>query len=174
MATFSAGTLELQHGGALTDARIVYQTFGEPAADGSNVVVMPTYYTGRHEDNVRMIGPGRALDPERWFIVIPNMFGNGLSTSPSNAGAAQRGADFPSVSILDNVRAQRQLLHMAFGIERVRLVLGWSMGDLVAGRCRGPVVYLWRRTRVAAQPGVSGRRESGARSRRYICAGPVP
>ena len=59
LATFAAGTLELQHGGTLMDARVVYQTFGKPAADGRNVIVMPTYYTGRHEDNARMIGSVR-------------------------------------------------------------------------------------------------------------------
>ena len=67
------------------------------------------------------------LDPTRWFIVIPDMFGNGLSSSPSNT------ADYPSlVTIFDNVQTQRRALRELFGIERVACVYGWSMGALQA------------------------------------------
>jgi homoserine O-acetyltransferase len=55
------------------------------------------------------------------------MFGNGVSSSPSNH-AEQRGADFPFVSVLDNAVAQQRLLRERFGVERVALALGWSMG----------------------------------------------
>ena len=74
-----------------------------------------------------MVGAGRALDPERYFVVMPNMFGNGVSSSPSHH-APQRGADFPRVTVLDNVMCQRRLLEERWGIERVRLAFGWSMG----------------------------------------------
>ena len=53
------------------------------------VVVMPTYYTGTHRECAKMIGTDRALDPDRYFIVVPNLMGNGLSSSPSNSGAAR-------------------------------------------------------------------------------------
>jgi len=66
----------------------------------------PTYYTGTHRENARLVGPGRALDPDRWFVVVPNMFGNGVSSSPSNHGS-QGGADFPRVSLAaDEMRAR--------------------------------------------------------------------
>jgi homoserine O-acetyltransferase/O-succinyltransferase len=96
-------------------------------------VLFPTYYTGRHTDNLRLVAPGRALDPDRYFVVVPNLFGNGLSSSPSrHAAPEQRGAHFPSVSILDNVRAHWRLLQERFGVERIALALGWSVGALQA------------------------------------------
>ena len=72
-----------------------------------------------------LIGAGRVLDPTGYFIVIPNMFTNGLSSSPSNARAP---GGFPDVTIADNVHAQRRLLTEALGIDRLALVYGWSMG----------------------------------------------
>jgi homoserine O-acetyltransferase len=63
------------------------------------------------------------LDPERWFIVIPDMFGNGLSSSPSNT------PDWPGlVTAWDNVHAQRRLITEIWGIARLHAVYGWSMG----------------------------------------------
>ena len=78
-----------------------------------------------------LIGPDRILDPTRYFIVIPNMFGNGLSTSPSNCEGLARLAGsnpFPHVTHVDNVNAQRKMLRDVFGIEQLALAYGWSMG----------------------------------------------
>jgi homoserine O-acetyltransferase/O-succinyltransferase len=105
----------------------VYATYGEPNAGRDNAVLFPTYYTGSHSSNARLIGPGRALDPARWFVVVPNLFGNGISSSPSHPGP-QRGADFPRVTIHDNVVCHQRLLEERFGIEQVALAVGWSMG----------------------------------------------
>lgn len=125
---FTLGDLELQSGETLPDARLAYRTFGTLSESADNVVVMPTYYTGTHRDNAKLIGPGRALDPGRHFIVIPNLFGNALSSSPSNTLPPHGGADFPQVSAHDNVRCQHRLLTERWGIQRVALVAGWSMG----------------------------------------------
>ena len=74
-----------------------------------------------------MIGPQGILDPERWFIVIPDMFGNGLSSSPSNT------PEWPGlVSNTDNVHAQRRLLSACWGIDKLHGVYGWSMGGQIA------------------------------------------
>jgi homoserine O-acetyltransferase len=75
-----------------------------------------------------LIGPDRVLDPNRYFIVIPNMFCNGLSSSPSNADAPHDRGRFPNITTYDNVTVQRRLLKEAFGIDRIKLVYGWSMG----------------------------------------------
>eukprot|EP00850_Spirogloea_muscicola_P021758 SM000260S09954 [mRNA] locus=s260:134105:139513:- [translate_table: standard] len=72
-------------------------------------------------------GPGKALDPERWFIIVPNMLGNGLSSSPSNMPPPNDGPDFPPISVRDNVAAQHRLVTARFGIARLALVTGWSM-----------------------------------------------
>jgi homoserine O-acetyltransferase len=121
------GDLELQSGERLLGARLAFATRGALNRARDNVVLFPTYYTGRHGDNLKLAAAGRALDPARHFIVVPNLFGNGVSSSPSNHGL-QAGADFPVVSVLDNVMAQWRLLRERFAVERVRLVLGWSMG----------------------------------------------
>jgi homoserine O-acetyltransferase len=124
---FSLGDVALESGETLRDARLAYATFGEPNGARDNVVLFPTYYTGTHRENARLVGAGRALDPARFFVVVPNLFGNGVSSSPSNH-AAQPGPTFPRPSIYDNVICQRRLLEEALGVSRVRLAFGWSMG----------------------------------------------
>lgn len=125
---FAAGDVQLQSGQVLRKASLAYQTYGTLNAMRDNAVVLPSYYTGNHGGYEPMIGPGNIFDTRRYFIVAPNLFGNGLSTSPSNATPAQRGADFPLVTVYDNVACQQRLLAETFGIESVRLVAGWSMG----------------------------------------------
>ncbi len=117
------GDLPLQSGETLRDARISWKTWGTLSPSRDNVVVYPTSYTATHEDQQWLIGPDGILDPTRWFIVTPDMFGNGLSSSPSNV------ADYPSlVTTADNVRAQARFVRERFGIERVACVYGFSMG----------------------------------------------
>lgn len=131
-AYFELGDVELQSGETLRDARLAYKTYGQLNAAGDNVVVLPTFYTGTHVRNEGFFGPGRAIDPARHFVVSVNMFGNGLSTSPSCAAPAQRGRDFPRVSLIDNVRAQHRLLFEHIGVSRIALVAGWSMAGCQA------------------------------------------
>ena len=83
----------------------------------------PTSFSAQHGDIEWLIGPNGILDPARWFIVIPDMFGNGLSTSPSNNDAYP-----PLLTAADNVRAQRLMLEQQFGITKLACVYGWSMG----------------------------------------------
>lgn len=127
---FELGNLALQSGATLRDAELCFCTFGQLNAARNNVVVLPTYYTGTHLDYAHLIGTSRALDPSRWFIVVPNMFGNGWSSSPSRKHPTQAGADFPRLSVVDNVLAQERLLREQFGVETIALVAGWSMGAL--------------------------------------------
>jgi homoserine O-acetyltransferase/O-succinyltransferase len=125
VTVFDCGDLKLHKGGTLKDARIVYKTFGTLSPARDNVIVYPTSYSAQHSDIEWLVGPAHALDPSKYFIIIPNMFGNGLSSSPSNA-ATRKG--FPKITSLDNVTQQRRLLKEAFGVERVKMVYGWSMG----------------------------------------------
>jgi homoserine O-acetyltransferase len=125
------GRFALESGADLPEARLAYTTHGVLNAAGDNAVLVPSYYTGTHASAEAWIGAGRALDPAEWFIVSVDLFGNGVSTSPSNAAAEVRGAAFPTVSIGDNVRAQHRLAEH-LGVRRWRLVVGWSMGALQA------------------------------------------
>jgi len=125
---FALGDMPLQKGGVLRQAKLAYKTYGRLNADRSNVILYPTHYTGSHRCNEVMIGAGRALDTEHYFIVVPNLFGNGLSTSPSNAHPSQQLDGFPLVTVFDNVVAQYRLLQELWGIESLDAVYGWSMG----------------------------------------------
>ncbi len=124
---YNAGDLILQTGAPLPAARLSWKAHGTLAPGRDNVIVYPTSFGAQHPDLEWLIGPDKILDPMRWFIVILDMFGNGLSSSPSDV------ADYPTlVSVHDNVQAQRRALAVLFGIERVACVYGWSMGALQA------------------------------------------
>ena len=114
--------VRLQRGGTLAEARIVYKTFGRLNARRDNVILYPTSYGAHHTDIEWLVSPEHALDPNRYFIVIPNMLTNGLSSSPSNT------PDFPEVTVYDNVMLQRQMMLELFGVDRIKMVYGWSMG----------------------------------------------
>ena len=131
---FDLGDFVLRCGATLRDARLAYKTHGALDAEKSNLIVYPTPYSAHHSDIEWLIGPGKALDPERYCIVVTDMLGNGLSSSPSNTPAPYDRARFPSVTIHDNVTAQHRLLTERFGAERVALVVGWSMGAQQAFR----------------------------------------
>ena len=124
---FKLGDVILQSGVTLPDATLVYRTYGTLNEAGDNVVVFPTCYMGNHADNEGYFGAGRAIDPARHFIVNINMFGNGLSSSPSNTPVPFDGPRFPVVTIHDNVACQHRLLTEALGGQRIALVTGWSM-----------------------------------------------
>jgi len=125
---FEIDDLPLQRGMTLPKARLAYKTYGRLAADKSNVILYPTSYGAQHHDTEWLIGRGRVLDPDEWFIVIPNMFGNGLSSSPSNLGAPFGKDRCPQFTHWDNVHAQRRLLEEVFGVNRLAMIYGWSMG----------------------------------------------
>ncbi len=119
---WSADHVRLQRGGTLKQARIVWKTYGTLSPKRDNVILYPTSYGAHHTDIEWLVDVRRCLDPSRYFIVIPNMLTNGLSSSPSNT------PDFPEVTTYDNVMLQRQMLVELFGIDRLKLVYGWSMG----------------------------------------------
>ena len=125
---FGLGDLELQSGTKLHNAKLAYKTHGRLNADKTNAILYPTQFAAQHGDIEWLIGPGKALDPERHFIIVPDQFGNGLSSSPSNTPPPQDRMRFPIIAIQDDVRAQYRLVTEGFGIPRVALVVGFSMG----------------------------------------------
>jgi homoserine O-acetyltransferase len=109
-----------------------------------------------------MIGPGKAFDTERWFVVSTNLLGGCRGTtgpSSTNPGTGRPyGADFPVVTVADMVRTQRAFLAEAFGIERVHAVAGGSLGGMqgLDWACRYPdavrgVVGIATTARLSAQ-----------------------
>jgi len=124
---FPVGDFALEDGGVLRDVRLAYATFGALNANRDNAVLITTWYGGTSKIiETAFIGAGRALDPARWFIIVVNQLGNGLSSSP--LGAAERGDGYSRLRIGDDVSAQHRLITQKFGISRLALVCGGSMG----------------------------------------------
>lgn len=126
------GALPLQNGKVLQDAQLCYQVLGQANAARDNIVLIPSYYGGTHWGSLPLLGAGSPLASGEYCVVLTNLFGAGWSSSPSNAKAGQAGADFPRISLADNVEAQHRLLDALFGDWQLALVCGWSMGGMQA------------------------------------------
>ncbi|MCE3554116.1 alpha/beta fold hydrolase [Pseudonocardia sp. RS11V-5] len=128
----SVGRLDLEEGGSIPDCRLAVATFGELNEARDNAILVTTWYSGSHQIwRDVYIGPDHALNPERYFIVVVDQIGSGLSTSPHNADGENAGiamSAFPHVRIGDDVVAQERLLREHFGIETLHAVVGGSMG----------------------------------------------
>ncbi len=125
---FDLGNPVLQSGATLRGAKLAYKTYGTLNGAKDNAIVFPTFFGGQHTANEELIGEGKALDPSKYFIVVPNMFGNGLSSSPSNTPPPYGQGRFPGVTVYDNVTLQHRLVTEKLGVEKIVMVTGWSMG----------------------------------------------
>jgi len=126
---YSEGDLKLESGEVIKDFSISYVTHGTLNANKSNAILMVTAISGNHHRLDFMIGPGKALDPDKYFIICTDAIGNGLTTSPSNSKAQPRMA-FPKFAIRDMVESQYRLLKEKLGIDHVVAVVGPSMGGM--------------------------------------------
>src|SRR6201993_2240067 len=126
---YGEGDLKLESGEVIKDFSISYVTHGTLNEKKSNAILMVTAIGGNHHRIDFMIGPGKALDPEKYFIICTDAIGNGLTTSPSNSKARPRMA-FPKFIIRDMVESQYRLLKEKFGIDHVVAVIGPSMGGM--------------------------------------------
>ncbi|MDN5859594.1 MAG: homoserine O-acetyltransferase [Pseudonocardia sp.] len=139
--------LALQAGGCLPGVRIAYETWGTLAADRSNAVLVlhaatgDSHVTGPAEPGHPtpgwwggLIGPGKALDPEHWFVVAPNVVGGCQGTTgPSSIAPDGRawGSRFPLVTPRDTVTAETVLAD-TLGVQTWACVIGGSMGGMRA------------------------------------------
>lgn len=126
----SIGRLDLEEGGVIPDCQLAVRTWGTLNAAKDNAILISTWYSGTHQIWAdAYVGEGRALDPSTYFIVAINQIGNGLSTSPHNTSDPSISmSKFPKVRIGDDVVAQERLIRDRFGIEKLALVVGGSMG----------------------------------------------
>lgn len=86
---FEVSNFLLQKGGVLQLARLAYRTLGTLNAAKDNAVLVPSWYTGTDTDTETfMVGTNRALNPDKYFIILTNLLANGRSSSPSNTTAA--------------------------------------------------------------------------------------
>ncbi|HEX6440976.1 MAG TPA: alpha/beta fold hydrolase [Stellaceae bacterium] len=145
---FTIRDFRLQNGTAMPEARIAYETYGRLAPHGRNAVLITHGYTGSHHAAGRnpangnqpgtwdgLIGPGKAIDTDKLFVVASNMLGS--SYGSTNAASSNPvtgepyGPDFPAISIRDIVEAQKRLLD-SLGIEHLVAVAGPSYGGYQA------------------------------------------
>jgi len=127
---YRIGDLTLESGEVIKDFAISYVTHGTLNAQKSNAILMVTAISGNHHRLDFLIGPGKALDPTKYFIVATDAIGNGLTTSPSNSQAQPR-MKFPKFLMRDMVASQQKLMEH-LGIKRVLAVVGPSMGGMQA------------------------------------------
>jgi homoserine O-acetyltransferase/O-succinyltransferase len=123
---FDIGRLDLEEGGRIDNCKLAVAIHGKLNAAKDNAILVPTWYSGTNKLLEQVYtGKGRALDPDKYCIVIVNQIGNGLSTSPHNSADPTA---FPKVRIGDDVVAQQRLLTTKLGIQKLALVVGGSMG----------------------------------------------
>ena len=125
---FSLGDFPLENGRVLPDAKLAYKTYGQLNERQSNAVLLCSYFTGHHSSYEFLIHPGRCFGPNKYFVISINLFSNGFSSSPSNTPKPLNGPYFPAVSIRDSVHAQHHLIVEHWGIEKLAMVAGASMG----------------------------------------------
>ncbi len=139
------GTFKLERGGELQDVTVVYETYGKLNADKSNAVLICHALTGdshvaRHDQHDHpgwwdiLVGPGKSVDTNRYFVICTNTLGSCRGTTGPTTVNPQTGvpygADFPVVTMEDNVHLQKQLVdHL--GIKKLLAVIGGSVGGMM-------------------------------------------
>jgi homoserine O-acetyltransferase/O-succinyltransferase len=126
---FALGDLLLEEGETLRSCKLAYRTFGtlNPARD--NMILLTTWFSGTAKVMQDVyVGTNHAINPEKYFVVIVDQIGDGLSSSPHNTASPQNMAHFPQIRIADDVNAQHLLVTKHFGVEQLALVMGGSMG----------------------------------------------
>jgi homoserine O-acetyltransferase/O-succinyltransferase len=126
--TFLLHNFRTESGVVLPEAKIVYGTYGHLNAAGDNAILVPSHYMADMHGYEWLIGPGKALDPTRQFLIATELFGNGRSSSPSNTPEPFHGPRFPVTTIRDNIEAVHQLLTTELGVHHLQAVIGFSMG----------------------------------------------
>ncbi|CAN5698044.1 homoserine O-acetyltransferase [soil metagenome] len=137
--------LRLDSGAVLAPLEMAYRTYGTLNADKSNAVLIchaltgDQYVASTHPVTGKpgwwttVVGPGLPLDPERYFIICPNVIGGCMGStgpaSPDPTTGKPYGLAFPMITIADMVRAQAMLV-ASFGIETLFSVVGTSMGGM--------------------------------------------
>lgn len=123
------GNFKLESGAVIQDCRIGYRTYGHLNKAKTNGILFPTWFGGNSRDIEAYVNPWKVIDTNRYFLIIADAFGDGVSSSPSNS-VKQHGALFPPFSIRDMVESQYRLVSIRFGIKHLHAILGISMGGM--------------------------------------------
>jgi homoserine O-acetyltransferase len=123
------GDFKLRSGAVIHDFQLGYRTFGQLNAAKSNAVLWPTWLGGKTQDLVQFIGPDKVVDSTKYYVVLVDAIGDGVSTSPSNSKTQAR-LGFPEFTIRDMVESERRLATEILHLTHLRAVMGISMGGM--------------------------------------------
>ncbi len=143
--TFVTQNFNLTSGTVLPELTIGYETWGTLSEDGDNAILLCHGYTnhphaGGDENGWfhNLMGPGKPVDTDKYFVVCSNMLGSSYGTSgPGSINpdtGKPYGPDFPAYSTRDMVEAQRTLID-TLGIKQLKAVMGYSYG--------GHLTFMW-------------------------------
>lgn len=121
------GVCKLVSGQQIEHCRLGYRTYGKLNADRSNAVLFPTWFGGTTEQLRDGVGAEGLVDPAKYFVILVDALGNGVSSSPSNS-ETQHGPEFPAFTLQDTVAAEYRLVTEALHLKHLHAVMGISMG----------------------------------------------
>lgn len=125
---FTIAEFQFENGQSMRDMQVAYDTYGElNAARDNAVLVLHGASQGRNGYRI-FIGPGKAFDTDKYFVITVDAIGGGGSSKPADG----LGAAFPAYSIRDMVRAQHQLITRGLGLKKLLALGGPSMGSMQA------------------------------------------
>ncbi|MDD5765872.1 MAG: alpha/beta fold hydrolase [Candidatus Marinimicrobia bacterium] len=122
------GDFQLENGSVIYDCKIGYRTFGKLNSEKSNAIIYPTWFGGTSADIANLLGPGKLVNTDKFYVIAIDAFGNGVSSSPSNS-QRQPEEKFPLFTIRDMVRAEHRVLMEKLGVMHLYGAIGGSMGS---------------------------------------------
>lgn len=125
----SLGDFRLESGQVIENLKLGYRTLGQLNSQKSNAVLFPTWFSGTTKDQLDLIGPGKLVDPSKYYVILVDALGDGVSSSASNSKLQPR-MRFPKFTIRDMVNSQHALLTRVLGISHLHAVIGISMGGM--------------------------------------------
>jgi homoserine O-acetyltransferase len=123
------GDCKLDNGQQITGCQIGYRTWGKLNSDGTNAILFPTWFVGTSSQIAGSIGTGKLVDPAKYFVIVVDALGDGVSSSPSNSKTQPR-LQFPAFTTRDMVRAEYRLATETLHLKHLHAVMGISMGGM--------------------------------------------
>jgi len=128
------GDVRFESGEVVRDLKVSYVTHGKLNKTKDNVILVLQHFAGDHHDADFLIGPGKALDTDKYFIVASDFVGNSqlrqdVTTGPTNSGLKM---EFPRYTIRDSVNVEYKLLKEHLGLDHITAAIGASIGAMKA------------------------------------------
>ena len=123
------GNFRLRNGGVIQDFRLGYRTLGRLNAEKSNAILWPSWLGGKSQDLLQFVGPGNVVESARYFVILVDAIGDGVSSSPSSS-AKQPLLKLAEFTIRDMVESERRLVTDVLHLPRLRAVVRIPIGGM--------------------------------------------